>query len=164
MGLDGDSRLGAWLGRAASNRSPKKLTSLPVDTLELRMDTVGGFVTPGIVFLLTLASGLWLNRAGKPLNAAIFTVHKLIALAAVVVTALQTYKAVAIPEVEPIIVALIVALIVVIGLCVVALFATGALMSADKPAYRSLRTSHNLAALLAVIAGVAAIYLLGSMG
>jgi hypothetical protein len=160
MGLDGDSRLGAWLGRAASNRSPKKLTSLPVDTLELRMDTVGGFVTPGIVFLLTLASGLWLNRAGKPLNAAIFTVHKLIALAAVVVTALRTYKAVAIPEVEPI----IVALIVVIGLCVVALFATGALMSADKPAYRSLRTSHNLAALLAVIAGVAAIYLLGSMG
>ena len=35
---------------------------------------------PGIVFLLTLASGLWLSRSGKPLKAAIFIVHKLIAL------------------------------------------------------------------------------------
>jgi hypothetical protein len=124
------------------------------------MDTVAGFVTPAIVFLLTLASGLWLSRAGKPLNAAVFTVHKLIALAAVVVTALQTYKALTIPEAEPI----IIALIVVIGLCVVALFATGALMSADKPGYRSLLTIHRIAPLLAIVAGVGVIYLLGSMG
>jgi hypothetical protein len=124
------------------------------------MDTVAGFVTPGIVFLLTLASGLWLNRSGKPLKTGIFTVHKLIALAAVVVTALRIYNALTILEVDPI----IIALIVVIGLCVVALFATGALMSAEKPGYRSLLTIHNLAPLLAVIAGVAVIYLLGSMG
>jgi len=124
------------------------------------MDPVARFVTPVIVYLLTLASGLWLSRAGKPLKTGIFTVHKLIALAAVVVTALQTYKALTIPEVEPI----IIALIVVIGLCVVALFATGALMSADRPGYRSLLTIHNLALLLVVIAGVAVIYLLGSVG
>jgi hypothetical protein len=113
---------------------------------------------PGIVFLLTLASGLWLSRAGKPLNAAIFTVHKLIALAAVVVTALQTYNALTNLEVEPIIIALIIA----IGLCVVALFATGALMSADKPSYSSLLLIHKIAPLLAVVAGVLVIYLLTS--
>ena len=61
-------------------------------------------LTPGMIFLLTLASGLWLSRAGKPLKTGIFTVHKLIALAAVVVTVLQTYKALTIPEVEPIII------------------------------------------------------------
>ena len=57
------------------------------------MDPVARFVTPVIVFLLTLASGLWLSRSGKPLKTGIFTLHKLIALAAVVVTALQTYNA-----------------------------------------------------------------------
>jgi len=120
------------------------------------MDTVAGFVTPGIVFLLTLASGFWLSRSGKPLKTGIFTLHKLIALVAVVVTALQIYNALKILDVAPI----MIALIVVIGLCVVALFATGALMSADRPGYRSLLTIHNLAPLLAVIAGVAVIYLL----
>jgi hypothetical protein len=124
------------------------------------MDTVARFVTPVIVFLLTLASGLWLSRSGKPLKTGIFTVHKLIALAAVVVTALQTYNVLTILDVEPI----IIALIVVIGLCVVALFATGALMSAEKADYRSLLTIHRIAPLWAVIAGVAVIYLLGSMG
>jgi len=124
------------------------------------MDAVARFVTPVIVFLLTLASGLWLSRSGKPLKTGIFTVHKLIALAAVVVTALQTYNALTILDVEPI----IIALIVVIGLCVVALFATGALMSAEKPDYRSLLTIHRIAPLWAVITGVAVIYLLGSMG
>jgi hypothetical protein len=131
-----------------------------MNVLELHMDTVARFVTPGIVFLLTLASGVWLSRSGKPLKTGIFTVHKLIALAAVIVTALQTYNALTILDVEPI----TIALIVVIGLCVVALFATGALMSAEKPGYRSLLTIHNLAPLLAVIAGVAVIYLLGSIG
>ena len=56
------------------------------------MDTVARFVTPVIVFLLTLASGFWLSRSGKPLKTGSFTLHKLIALAAVVVTALQTYN------------------------------------------------------------------------
>ena len=117
-------------------------------------------LTPGMIFLLTLAAGLWLSRSGKPLKTGIFTVHKLIALAAVVVTALQTYNALRILEVQP----LVVALLFVIGLCVVALFATGALMSAEKPGYRGLLTIHRIAPLLAVVAGVAVIYLLRSMG
>jgi hypothetical protein len=124
------------------------------------MDTTARFVTPGIVFLLTLASGLWLSRSGKPLKTGIFTVHKLIALAAVVVTALQIYNALKIAAVPSI----VVALVIVIGLCAVALFVTGALMSANKPGSRSLLTVHNLAPVLAAIAGVAVIYLLGSMG
>jgi hypothetical protein len=124
------------------------------------MDPVARFVTPVIVFLLTLASGLWLSRSGKPLKTGSFTLHKLIALAAVVVTALQTYNTLTIPDVAPI----IIALIIVIGLCVVALFATGALMSAEKPGYRSLLTIHRIAPLLAVVAGVTVIYLFGSAG
>jgi|WetSurMetagenome_2_1015567.scaffolds.fasta_scaffold169856_2 hypothetical protein len=112
-------------------------------------------LTPGMIFLLTLASGFWLSRSGKPLKTGIFTVHKLIALAAVVVTALQTYKSLRILEVQP----LVVALLFVIGLCAAALFVTGALMSAEKPGYRSLLMVHKIAPLLAVVAGALVIYL-----
>ena len=58
--------------------------------------------------------------------------------------------------------AILIALIILIGLCAAALFATGALMSMDKPAYGALLTIHKVALLLAIIAGAAVIYLLGS--
>jgi hypothetical protein len=112
-------------------------------------------ITPGVVFLLTLASGIWLSRSGKPLNTAIFTVHKLIALAAVVAAAIQTYDMLKGAEIS----AILLVLIILIGLCVVALFASGALMSANKPAYNRLLTIHKIAPIAALIAGAAAIYL-----
>jgi hypothetical protein len=125
------------------------------------LDTVSGFIIPGIVFLLTLVSGLWLSRSGKPLNAAIFTVHKLIALGAVIVAGIQIFNALKVVDTQP----LLIVLLIVIGLCAVALFATGALMGAtNKPAYPTLLTIHNVALVLATLAGLAAIYLLGSRG
>ncbi len=120
------------------------------------MDTVTKFVAPGIVFLLTLASGIWLSRSGKPLKTGIFTVHKLIALGAVVATGLQTYHALKGGETE----AILIALISLVALCVAALFATGALMSTEKPGYNTLLTIHRVAPFLAITAGAAAIYLL----
>ena len=124
------------------------------------MDTTSGFIIPGIVFLLTLASGVWLSRSGKPLNTVIFTVHKLIALGAVVATAIQTYNILNNSETQ----AILILLVILIGLCAVALFVTGALMSANRPAYPTLLTIHQVAPLLAIIAEVAVIYLLGSRG
>jgi hypothetical protein len=112
------------------------------------------FIIPGIVFLLTLASGAWLSRAGKPLNPIIFNVHKLIALAAVVATAVQTYSALKAAQ------AILIVLLILAGLSVVALFVTGALMSMNKPVYGILLTIHNVAPFVAVIAMALAIYLL----
>jgi len=120
------------------------------------MDISVRFIVPAVVFLLTLASGLWLSRAGKPLNTAIFTVHKLIALGAVVATAVQTYHALAKPAVP----ALPIVLIVLVGLCVVTLFATGALMSANKPRSDRLLILHKIAPIVAVVAGAATLGLL----
>ena len=124
------------------------------------MDLAARFLTPVIVFLLTLASGLWLSRSGKPLKTGIFTVHKLIALAAVVVAALRTYNALNMVAVQPI----VIVLLIVVGLCAVALFVSGTLMSAKKPGYSCLLLIHKIAPLLAVIAGVAVIYLFGKRG
>jgi hypothetical protein len=123
---------------------------------EAFLDTVSRFIIPGIVLLLTLASGVWLSRSGKPLNTGIFTVHKLIALGAVVATAIQTYNALRSLDTQ----ASLIALIIVIGLCVVALFVTGALMSANNPAYKMLLFIHRLSLFLVLIVGTAAIYLL----
>src|SRR5271157_2139763 len=58
---------------------------------ELHMDVASKFITPGILFLLTLAFGLWLSHSGKPLNTVFFTAHKLIALAAVIFTGIVIY-------------------------------------------------------------------------
>lgn len=120
------------------------------------MDIVINFAGPVIIFLLAVAAGFWLSRSGKPLKTGIFTVHKLIALAALVVAALQTSAALKTAAIQPI----VIALLVVIGLCAVALFVTGALMSANKPAYRALLTAHRIAPALSIMAGAATIYLL----
>ena len=56
------------------------------------MEIASKFIAPGIVFLLTLVFGFWLNNSGKPYNGILFNIHKLIALGAVVATAMQIYN------------------------------------------------------------------------
>jgi len=124
---------------------------------EALIDIVTKFIVPGIVFLLTLASGVWLSRAGKPLNVAVFNVHKLIALAAVVLAAIQVRSALQNVEAQFV----LIALIGLVVLAVIVLFTTGALMSMNKPAYIMLLTIHNVAPFVAVIAMGLAIDLLG---
>jgi hypothetical protein len=120
------------------------------------MDLEAKFVIPGVLFILTLAFGFWLSRSGKPYHTLIFNIHKLIALAAVVVTAIQTFNVLKIGETQP----LLSVPLIVIGLCAVALFVTGALMSANKSAYSRLLTIHKIAPLPAVLAALGVLYLL----
>jgi hypothetical protein len=120
------------------------------------MDNVSRFALPGVVFLLTLASGVWLSYAGKPLNTLIFNVHKLIALAAVLASAARVYGVLDRVRAQiP-----LTALVILVALCVAALFASGALMSMSKPGYGSLLTIHKAGLLLASGAGAVILYLL----
>ena len=121
------------------------------------MGLAAKFVIPGVLFILTLVFGFWLSRSGKPYNGLNFNIHKLIALAAVIVAAIQAFNALKIVEAQPI----LIALLILLGLCAVALFVTGALMSANKPAHDRLLTTHKIALLLAVIAAIGTLYLLG---
>ena len=122
------------------------------------MDAIMKFTIPGIVFLLTLASGFWLSRAGKPLNGVIFNIHKLIALGVVVATAVQLSKLLKTGQIQ----VLLIVLIVIAVLSVVALFATGALMSLDKPAYEIFLVIHQIAPVLVLLAMGTTIYLLNT--
>ena len=92
------------------------------------------FILPVIIFLLTLVSGVWLSNAGKPYNNAIFTIHKLIALGAVVLAAIQIIRGFKTAGASP----LTIMLFILAILAAIALFATGALMSLEKGAVQSL--------------------------
>lgn len=109
------------------------------------------FATPALIFALTLASGVWLSRSGKPFPAAIFTMHKLIALAAVIVTARQVNTALQKTEMQ----ALLGLLLAGAASCTVLLFVTGALMSRRNPVAGAVLTVHK--ASLCAVAGIMAV-------
>jgi hypothetical protein len=97
-----------------------------------------------------------LGRSGKPYNGVLFNIHKLIALGAVILITMQIYNALKIMEVNT----LIVILIVITVICVVALFASGAFMSIGNLNYQVMKTIHNVAPILIIIATALTIYLL----
>lgn len=122
------------------------------------MEMLTKLTLPALLFVLTLAFGVWLSNAGKPYNGALFNIHKLIALGAVIVTGVQfsqMLKTAAPP-------ALLITLLIVMALCVVALFASGALMSANKLDAALMLTTHRGALLVVAIAAAWIAYLLGS--
>jgi hypothetical protein len=94
--------------------------------------------------------------AGKPLNTVIFTIHKLLALGAVITGGLRIAMALKIAP-PPV---LGVIMLILAGICVIALFATGALMSMDKPNYAFLKIVHQIALVLATFALPLVVYLL----
>ena len=123
---------------------------------ELPLDTLSKFTLPGILFLLTLVFGFWLSKAGKPYSGLLFNLHKLIALGTVAIAVVQFSKTLQIADS----LALLIVLLVVTALCVVALFASGALMSMGKLDYTLTLTIHRIAPVVLVIALGAVIYLL----
>ncbi|MBK9603626.1 MAG: hypothetical protein IPO36_17575 [Anaerolineales bacterium] len=119
------------------------------------MDVLSNFLTLGIVFLLTLAFGFWLSRAGKPYNGVLFNIHKLLALAAVIVAVFEIRKTLQGDGATP----FYGVLIALTGVSIIALFATGALMSIGKLNYAVSLTIHKAAPILATMTLIAAIYL-----
>lgn len=120
------------------------------------MDITSRFITPGIIFILTLVFGFWLSLSGKPYNCSLFNIHKLIALAMVVILAMQVYRIFKTSEPQ----ALIIILIIVTAICVVALFATGAFMSIGNLKYEVMLTIHRIALVLGFSVMAVIIYLL----
>jgi len=113
-------------------------------------------IISGLLFLLTIISGIWLHKMGKPLNTFIFTIHKLLALAAVIFTAILIYNLLKNVEIN----AIISILIAVAFLSVLILFISGALLSIGKFPYNKMLLVHNIATVIVVIFTAVTIYLL----
>ena len=121
------------------------------------MEISSKVILPGTLFLLTLVFGFWLSRSGKPYNGILFNIHKLIALSAVIATIVQYSGMLKAADSLD----LLIALLVLAIFCVVALFASGALMSMGKLDYALTLTIHRIAPVILVIALGLVTYLLG---
>jgi hypothetical protein len=122
------------------------------------MDILSIFSLPVILFLLTVVFGFWLSKVGKPYNGILFNFHKLIALGTVILAAIRAFNLVkgASPHFP------VILLFIVAGLCAVALFTSGALMSLEKLDYRVTLTVHRIAPIFVVIATGMVVYFLSS--
>ena len=89
------------------------------------MNLLNAFLLPGLLLVLTLGFGVWLSVAGKPYNGILFNIHKLVALAAVVLAVLQFNKMFKVVPAT----SMMILLLVLAGLCVLALFLSGAFLS-----------------------------------
>lgn len=119
------------------------------------MNILSNFLTIGIIFLLTLAFGFWLSRIGKPYNGILFNIHKLLALAVVIVAVFEIRKMIQSEGTIP----FYNVLIALTGVSIIALFATGALMSIGKLNYAVSLTIHKITPILAAMTLIAVVYL-----
>ncbi len=124
------------------------------------MESISAFFVPGLIFLLTLVSGVWLSHSGKPLNDGVFAIHKLIALGGVITLTLQLFNAFYDTGSQ----SPILALILLAGGCVAALFATGARMSLGSLGYAIMHMLHTLVTVGLVVVLAITLYLLAGIG
>lgn len=112
------------------------------------MSEFSNFLSPALIFLLTVAFGFWMRKKGKPYNGLLFNVHKLLALGNVIITAMVVSR---MAENMHMPIAMIV-LLVLAALSVIALFGTGALMSIEKLDYSLVRMIHRISIAVLVLA------------
>jgi hypothetical protein len=110
----------------------------------------------GLFFILIFLFGFWLSRSGKPYNLAIFTIHKLVTLGAIVFFTMTIYK---IQHVTPLN-ATQISLIAVMAVCFVATIASGGLLSVEKTMPLIVRRLHQVMPYLTLLSTSATLYLL----
>jgi len=124
------------------------------------MELAANYALSGLIFLLILGSGAWVGVVGRPYNTLLFTLHKLIALGGVIVTGLEVYRTFEDMGVE----AASVALVALTALGVIALFATGALMSIRSAVDRRLLVTHRIAPAVALFSMAGLVFYLAGTG
>lgn len=120
------------------------------------MSVMQQLIVAGGLFTLTIFTGVIVTKLGKPYNTGFFTIHKLVALAYVVLTAIVVRGL--LKEVDAGI--LVILLLIVAALLFIGLFVTGALLSAGDKGHKLLATIHAIAPVLAGVSAGTAIWLL----
>ena len=120
--------------------------------------TTTKLIAAGVLSIFTLLSGVWLSHSGKPYNTAIFTIHKLIAVATAVVIGMSIVHLYKSLDIRTFVVFLGIAISVLFFLSLVV---SGGLLSLDILPQVALRI-HQVVPLLAVAASAMTLYLLVS--
>jgi len=121
------------------------------------LDGISRFGIAGLLFAVTVGSGVWLSTLGRPYGSLLLTAHKLIALAATVAAVVLARSATSAAQITS---RGIAAAIAIVALAVVVLFATGGLMSAGKLSVSAGRAIHSVATVVALVFAVAVAVLL----
>ena len=117
---------------------------------------VARFAGAGLGFLLIFASGYWLSHLGKPYSSILFNIHKLIAVAAIVllvITVVRANRAAALSTIE-----LIAA--VATGVSFLSLVASGGVLSIVKEMPAVVLKVHQVAPYLTLVLTGATLYFL----
>ncbi len=112
----------------------------------------------GVFLVIIFLSGYWLSRSGKPYSGVRLNIHKLIALAAVVLFVIMLIGMNRVAALSP--AELLTS--VITGLLVIGLFLTGALLTIAKPMPAVVLRLHHVMPYLALLATAAAFFLLYS--
>lgn len=120
------------------------------------MSILQKLIVAGGLFSLTIFTGVIVTKLGKPYNTGFFTIHKLIALAFVVLLGFVVRGLLSDVGSNT----LIIVLLVVSVLLLIGLFVTGALLSAGDKGHKLLATIHAIVPVLAGISAASAIWLL----
>lgn len=109
------------------------------------------------LLLSTLLSGLWLSHSGRPLSGAIFTIHKLIALATVIAVGISLYQ---LRQVGGRLAVAQLSTLISSAVLFLALFVSGALLSREMAPLPAMLRIHQVAPLLVLAASMASLHLL----
>lgn len=110
----------------------------------------------GILLAITFITGYWLGKTGRPYSMVLSTIHKLVALAAVVlstIAVLNLHK-----EVHPGSIVIIMAALS--GLLFLLEIVTGGLLSMEKPPPDAIETIHKIVPYIVVLSTAITFYLL----
>ena len=124
------------------------------------MDTITTrLIAAGALFVLTLLSGFWLSHSGKPYNSGIFSIHKLIALATIIIIGVSVHNLNKGLDLQAFI---SVVMIILTGLIFLGLIVTGGLLSLNIPLEGMALKIHQFAPLLALVSSAIMIFMLTS--
>lgn len=113
-------------------------------------------ILSGGLLIMTVVSGIVLSNGGRPLQSGFFTVHKLIAVGAIILLAVSARSLAKGADMD----GLSVAALAVSGALFLVLIVTGALLSFDKLVTPLILRIHQLAPAGALLASAVSAYLL----
>ncbi|HRU39870.1 MAG TPA: hypothetical protein P5511_08340 [Candidatus Goldiibacteriota bacterium] len=108
------------------------------------------------LFALILLSGFWVARLGRPLNTAVFTVHKLLALACLVMFVVVIRAA----SVSSSMGFMAIALTALTFALFASMFATGVFLSLERPAPGFVLLLHRVVPVIMIASSAGALYLI----
>jgi hypothetical protein len=134
-----------------------KMNTITTKPGRIKMNTITTkLIVSGILFLFTLISGVIVSHSGRPLSVGLVTIHKLIAVATVVLIGMAVNQLYKTGDGK---VFIELSVTVITAVLFLALVATGALLTRDIQLPEAILKVHQVVPLLALVSSTTTVYL-----